>query len=150
MPAACGVPNGFGGFNRSLNVPNTNDTLDVVCFSSCSACIGSGILELNLSGLNFSIVPSVSYSDVTVLYTNLENAQLTLTVLSHDGRMIQNHHLSSVSEKGRFVISTSEMKSGIYCITNLVNGKLYIGSAVHFKKRWSRHKSALQLNKLLL
>lgn len=34
--------------------------------------------------------------------------------------------------------------SGIYAITNLVNGKVYIGSATLFRKRWSLHKRNLR------
>ena len=34
-------------------------------------------------------------------------------------------------------------KSGIYKITNLINGKVYIGSAVDIKQRWFVHKSTL-------
>ena len=37
-------------------------------------------------------------------------------------------------------------QSGIYKITNTVNGKFYIGSAVDLKKRWGRHVSNLNLN----
>lgn len=37
--------------------------------------------------------------------------------------------------------------SGIYKIINLVNGKFYIGSAVHFRKRWELHRSNLRNNK---
>ena len=33
--------------------------------------------------------------------------------------------------------------TGVYEIVNLVNGKCYIGSAVHFAKRWSAHRKAL-------
>lgn len=40
-----------------------------------------------------------------------------------------------------------EIKSGIYKITNIENGKLYIGSAVNIKKRFSVHKSLLNNNK---
>ncbi|MFN2423847.1 MAG: T9SS type A sorting domain-containing protein, partial [Cryomorphaceae bacterium] len=38
VPADCGADDGFGGFNRSLEVPETDTTLEVVCFSSCEAC----------------------------------------------------------------------------------------------------------------
>lgn len=37
------------------------------------------------------------------------------------------------------------MKSGIYAITNTVNGKCYIGSAIRFNKRWSEHRRTLKL-----
>jgi predicted GIY-YIG superfamily endonuclease len=36
--------------------------------------------------------------------------------------------------------------SGIYAITNTVNGNKYIGSAVNFKKRWQKHKRELNKN----
>ena len=37
-------------------------------------------------------------------------------------------------------------KSGIYQIRNLVNGKVYIGSAVNLKKRWRLHLQQLRSN----
>lgn len=39
------------------------------------------------------------------------------------------------------------MKSAIYGILNLMNGKLYIGSAVDVRSRLNTHKSRLNLNK---
>lgn len=38
-------------------------------------------------------------------------------------------------------------KSGIYQIFNLINGKIYIGSAIRFRKRWDLHKFQLRNNK---
>lgn len=38
VPAACGVDNGVGGYNRYYTVPNANTTLNEVCFSSCYPC----------------------------------------------------------------------------------------------------------------
>lgn len=37
--------------------------------------------------------------------------------------------------------------SGIYTITNVVNGRVYVGSAIDINKRWSTHKSNLKNNK---
>lgn len=37
--------------------------------------------------------------------------------------------------------------SGVYKITNIVNGKIYIGSAVKFKERFRIHKQGLRNNK---
>lgn len=39
------------------------------------------------------------------------------------------------------------MKTGIYKITNTVNGKIYIGQAKNIESRWSNHKSALRRQK---
>lgn len=39
------------------------------------------------------------------------------------------------------------MKSGIYQITNLTNGKVYVGSAVNIARRWADHRSKLAANK---
>jgi group I intron endonuclease len=36
--------------------------------------------------------------------------------------------------------------SGIYWIRNLVNGKVYIGSSIDIKNRWSEHRGDLQKN----
>ncbi len=36
--------------------------------------------------------------------------------------------------------------SGIYTITNLINGKIYIGYTINFYNRWASHKSTLILN----
>lgn len=37
--------------------------------------------------------------------------------------------------------------SGIYTITNLINGKMYIGKAYNIYKRWAMHLSLLRRNK---
>jgi group I intron endonuclease len=39
------------------------------------------------------------------------------------------------------------MKSGIYLIKNIVNNKVYVGSAVNVDKRWKEHKRFLKLGK---
>ena len=36
------------------------------------------------------------------------------------------------------------MKSGIYQIKNIINNKIYIGSSVDIKRRWSEHRSDLK------
>lgn len=38
------------------------------------------------------------------------------------------------------------MSIGVYCITNMVDGRAYIGSSIHVEKRWSEHQSELRRN----
>ena len=45
VPAACGVSNGLGGYNRAFVVPAANTSLDVHCFASCEVCIPVGPLD---------------------------------------------------------------------------------------------------------
>ncbi len=40
VPSECGEDDGYGGFNRSLDVLDVNTILDPVCFGSCEACEG--------------------------------------------------------------------------------------------------------------
>ncbi|MFN3951970.1 MAG: T9SS type A sorting domain-containing protein [Thermaurantimonas sp.] len=59
VPSACGVSNGFGGYNRTLTI--TQDTvLPVVCFASCTACQALPPTKLVTFQVNMSNVPSVS------------------------------------------------------------------------------------------
>ena len=37
--------------------------------------------------------------------------------------------------------------TGIYCIKNLENGKIYIGKSVNIKNRWISHRNTLKNNK---
>ena len=38
------------------------------------------------------------------------------------------------------------MSIGIYKITNILNGKIYIGQSVDIEKRWSTHRAELKNN----
>lgn len=38
----------------------------------------------------------------------------------------------------------SMQTSGIYIITNYINGKVYIGSTINFSQRWGRHRHSLR------
>ena len=39
VPADCGAPDGFGGFNRSFTATAANEEFAPVCFNECAACV---------------------------------------------------------------------------------------------------------------
>ncbi len=44
----------------------------------------------------------------------------------------------------KFKYKGKSRKSGVYKITNIINGKVYIGSAKRFKERWKHHAWSLE------
>jgi len=40
--------------------------------------------------------------------------------------------------------------TGIYKITNIINGKFYIGSAISFRTRYNQHLSKLNLKNIII
>lgn len=74
VPAACGVPNGFGGFNRQHTVGNANATLPAVVFGTCNALVsGNPTLPVrsiaSLRGVNASGVADSLNARVAVYGT---------------------------------------------------------------------------------
>lgn len=47
----------------------------------------------------------------------------------------------------KFIYDGHSLKSGIYKITNVLNNRVYIGSAREFKERWKNHQRSLINNK---
>ena len=57
VPAACGVDNGVGGFNRAVTPTMTDETVPVHCFSSCDPCVAGvvpGCTDVNAQNYNAS------------------------------------------------------------------------------------------------
>ncbi len=80
VPAACGVPNGFGGFNREYTPAGANATLSAVQFSSCNVLV---------SGPSYPVVPIASIRAVDSLGVNTsvgDSVAIYGTVVSHNIR----------------------------------------------------------------
>lgn len=45
------------------------------------------------------------------------------------------------------IVSPAGNQSAIYCIRNVVSGRVYVGSAVNFQRRWALHRSLLSRGK---
>lgn len=39
VDSLCGIPNGFGGFDREFTVPTSDTTLGPICFNECGDCV---------------------------------------------------------------------------------------------------------------
>lgn len=62
VPEACGIPDGFGGFNRAFAMPAQSIILDPVCFGSCEICEDQTGCEAPFPGVN----PNTTNTNVTV------------------------------------------------------------------------------------
>jgi hypothetical protein len=46
VPPACGEPDGFGGYQRFIDVPFTDTILPLVCFGACTPCVAPADIEV--------------------------------------------------------------------------------------------------------
>ena len=104
VPFACGVDDGFGGFNRSFTTSSGDVVLPEVCFSACVDC-PINVDEIN--GVGFSIYPNPAYE-----YFNISSMSATHFVSVYDatGKLVLSEKLNT----GINTIQTSQMKSGLY------------------------------------
>jgi hypothetical protein len=95
VPAACGVPNGSGGFNRYITVPSQDSVLKVVCFQRCDLCPPTVGITFRVSMAGQTISPAGvhiggtfnSWNPSTTLLDQAGNGsvyQVTLPVASGD------------------------------------------------------------------
>jgi hypothetical protein len=114
VPSVCGVDDGFGGFNRSIVVPEAEIfALPIVCFSSCENCVPNAIENTTSTKLSFAPNPTSS----SIAIANGESLK-SISVMDNLGKelmFITNNNRSVVS------IDLSSLSSGIYflkCFTD--------------------------------
>ena len=116
VPAACGVNNGFGGYNRYLNVPNTNYTIPTICFSYCVNCASVGINSLSQNDVGFVIAPSVTQNDATILFSSPLKYAVQINLSNVQGKLIEHYEIVANSGKEEFKLSAKNLESGIYFV----------------------------------
>lgn len=93
VPQACGVPDGFSGFNRAFTVPASNTVLAPVQFSSCNVQVTtptypvtaiSAIRPVDTAGVNLSVGDSVAIYG-TVISHNIRPAGMQYVVRDATG-----------------------------------------------------------------
>jgi hypothetical protein len=71
VDSTCGIPNGFGGFDREFTVPAVNSTVGPFCFGECANCVVSCSVANPPSNLSTSQTPA----KVTLQWTGIANSQ---------------------------------------------------------------------------
>jgi hypothetical protein len=111
--AACGVPDGFNGFNRSLNVPGASITLPTVCFSECADCLPVSVIALEAEEARIFPNPADGWiraeipgkNPVAAVVTNVTGQQIQLEAKEHG--------------KGFAELDLSQIAPGLYHLTLL-------------------------------
>jgi len=120
----CGLPNGFGAYNRIHERSGEPEILDAVCFNKCSTCIVS-VDELVLDG--FHAYPN-PFEDALVLNFsgNSQNSELVVADLS--GRVVLQTQIQSGMEM--YTLDTSALPAGSYVIQwisqGLAQGQVFV------------------------
>ena len=123
VPEECGVPDGFGGFNRFLDVPDYDTTLTAVCFGSCIPC-ATGIDENDMTETGITgIYPNPFNDKISVNYYLAGKANTEISVYNSFGEMV-----SEIKYKGAGTgphsetISLSNLSKGIYFVILKADG----------------------------
>jgi hypothetical protein len=103
VPGACNTNN-----HRSLTVPNSNTTLDEVCYGSCTDCF-TGIGQPNVQGLE--ILPTVTRDIVQV---TCAAGTATLSVYDMMGRLVS---VTAVRGQTQVTVDLEALRTGFYTIT---------------------------------
>ena len=110
----CGVPNGFGAFNRFHTRSGETEILDVVCYNSCYDCLSDGINTI--SGVDFTVYPNPADDNLIILVSNDMNAA-NIQITDSRGRLV--YQKTDFNLFGQFNIDISDLIPGIYQITLL-------------------------------
>jgi hypothetical protein len=120
VPSACGVDDGFGGYNRSYTVPAVAGSVDTVCFAQCIPCIVS-VSELTTDVLSLWPNPAVDALNIQSPEWMIGSSWV---VSDMQGRTIRSGRISSM----KMIIVTNDLVPGIYLFRT--NG----GKALRFVK----------------
>jgi hypothetical protein len=115
VPEDCGVPDGFGGFNRFLSVPENDTVLDFICFGDCIPC-AVGINEIQKAKLT-GIYPNPFSDKLNIEYYLSKKANTEIGIYNSIGKKVfeqayANKDAGLHTEK----LSLSYLSKGVYFI----------------------------------
>lgn len=112
----CGLPNGFGAYNRIHERSGEPEILDVTCFNKCSTCVVS---VDEIVAAQFGAYPNPFNATLTLdIAPQVNNTQLYISDLS--GRVVLEQTIVAGTE--RMVLNTEVLKAGSYLMQWLNQG----------------------------
>lgn len=123
VPEECGVPDGFGGFNRFLDVPDYDTTLIAVCFGSCIPC-ATGIDDNDFTKTGITgIYPNPFIDRINVNYYLADKANVELSVYSSFGKKITDiNYNNTVAGMHSETIQMNNLSKGVYFLILRADG----------------------------
>lgn len=112
----CGLPNGFGAYNRIHERSGEPEILDAVCFNKCSTCVVS---VDEIAAAQFNAYPNPFNATLTLeIVPQVNNTRLLIADLS--GRVVFEQNIVAGTE--RAVLVTESLKAGSYIVQWLNQG----------------------------
>ena len=107
--AACGVSDGFGGYNRSTSVGNADTSLAAVCFTKCYDCAVSIDEALG----NISLFPNPTSGAFTMERSELAG-NIEVTVIGLQGQLLLATEWAA--GQSELNIDLSDLAAGVYMV----------------------------------
>jgi hypothetical protein len=121
VPAECGEDDGFGGFNRSFDVPEQDQILEVVCFNDCEACAPDFVYNSEKRE-NFTLFPNPNNGDFTMVAP--ASGAVDLRIFDLTGRLIHaNRFLTVEGDVLDYAVLAPE--NGYYIVELRYKNKFY-------------------------
>src|SRR5690606_33369981 len=89
LAGGCGVGNGLGGFNRTLERTGEPMILDVVCYNACVNCDEVGLDEAVLGNVN--IYPNPSVGTTFIQIENPKGYTLRMSIVDITGKSVREN-----------------------------------------------------------
>ena len=117
VPEECGVPDSLGGFNRFIEVPANDTTLDSVCFGSCTPCITGIEYNRIAESKIFGIYPNPFSDKLTIEYYLSVNSQTDISVYNSFGESVfKKIYPNDNMGMNIKYLSLPDLSSGIYFV----------------------------------
>ncbi|MGB1074970.1 MAG: T9SS type A sorting domain-containing protein [Flavobacteriales bacterium] len=107
----CGLPNGFGAYNRLHTRSGLAETLEAVCYNKCTTCI---VAVEEWSAGELMAYPNPANGQLTVLMSAISSVA-NLELVDMTGRVVFSQSISGASHAVE-IIDMSPFDSGIYLL----------------------------------